>query len=408
MSHGRKLLGIAIIAAMLFAAMGTAPALAAPLQAGGAAKISLTGRVTAVDTTAATLQVEVALGNGDTVTYTVQAPAGMVLDASYGGATVKVKGTLTGPDTIAATLLVKISGPEPVELDLTGTVTAIDEANGTLQVQVAFDSGPVSYQVQLPAGFDLSTVQVGDTVHVVGGLVATRTLRADTVEVTPAEPTPSPTPTETETPSPTPAATETPTATETPSVTPTLTLTPTLTATPVVTETPTVTATAPFANQGFYCRNLDVLHPVGSRIAQRYGVPYEQVMTWFCQDHMGFGEIMLALQTAKVTAEAPDEVVAERITGTGWGNIWLNRGLIGKNKKKVAPTVTGTPGETELQAQEQVEGTGKVRGPQDKNNGAPSKDKTPPGRNKVAPGREKVLPTQAGGNENKSRGNGRP
>jgi len=384
-------IGVAAIVAMVVAGLGATPVLAAPLQAGGAARITLTGQVTAVDPGSGTLQVAVMLRNGP-VTYTVQAPAGFDLTTVAIGDTVKVKGSLTAPNAVRAATLVKIAGPEPAELDLTGQVTAIDEAGRTLQVQVDMESGPVAYEVQVPGDLDLSTLEVGDTIHVVGGLVAERTLRADTVEVE--EPTPTSTP----------AASPTPTAT--PSITPTETITPTVTATPVVTGTPTVTATVVFDKQGFYCRTLDVPHPVGSRIAARYGVPYEQVMIWFCQDRMGFGEIMLALQTAKVTEETPDEVVSERITGKGWGDIWFDRGLIGKNKKRISPTADAT----ELEAQQQEQGTGKAVGPKEKTRIAPGKDKTPPGKGKVTPGNEQALPDQGAGDRGrgKSKGNGRP
>lgn len=393
MKKYRLLLGVAIGVAMLFLGVGALPALAAPLSAGGAAKITLTGQVTAVDATAGTLQVAVMLRNGP-VTYTVQAPAGFDLTTVAVGDTVKVKGSLTAPNAVRASTLVKIAGPEPVEIELAGQVLAIDEASRTLRLEVAMESGAATYEVQVPAGFDLSTVEVGDTVEVQGGLVAERILRADTIEVTEEEE-------------------PTPTATPTGTVTPTVTVTPTLTATPVVTGTPTVTATATFDKQGFYCRNLDVPHPVGSRIAERYGVPYEQVMTWFCQDRMGFGEIMLALQTAKLTEEEPDEVVTERVSGKGWGNIWFERGLVGKDKKKAAPA--DDDGETE--AEEQEESAVEANQAAGKNKAAPSKTKVAPGKKnaapsqtKVAPGREKTLPNQGAGAKDKGKpnGNGRP
>lgn len=382
------LIGVAAIMAMLCAGVGTAPVLAAPLQARGSAKIVFTGQVAAVDAESGALQVEVALRNG-TVRYIVQAPSGFDLGTIAAGDTVKVKGTLTAPNAADATVLVKIAGSEPAEIDLTGRVAAIDAAAGTLQIEVAMDSGPVGYEVQVPAGYDLSAVQIDDTIHVVGGLVAERILRADTVEVTEA-PTPTPTATVTGTPS------VTPTATATPSVT------PTVTATPTVTETPAVTSTVVFDKQGFYCRNLDVHHPVGGRIAERYDVPYEEVMRWFCQDRMGFGQIMLALQTAKVTEEAPEELVTERVEGKEWGDIWAERGLIGKDKKKGAPA--GDKAQLEAQSEGSDRG-GKAVGPKDKdkepkdNGKGPKdkepKDKNPNGNNGQGP-KEKDLPKQAG------------
>lgn len=70
-------------------------------------------------------------------------------------------------------------------------------------------------------------------------------------------------------------------------------------------------------------------HPVGQRIADTYGVTYEQVMTWFC-DGYGFGEITHALETAKVATDyTADDLLASKGQGKGWGEIWQELGLIG-------------------------------------------------------------------------------
>ena len=59
---------------------------------------------------------------------------------------------------------------EPVEF--TGTVTAIVELNGTISVQVLEVSDYVVYLVHVPAGFDFGSVDLLDTVDVVGTLDA--------------------------------------------------------------------------------------------------------------------------------------------------------------------------------------------------------------------------------------------
>jgi hypothetical protein len=77
-------------------------------------------------------------------------------------------------------------------------------------------------------------------------------------------------------------------------------------------------------------------HPVGSRIALRYEVEYTVVMSWFC-DGYGFGQIMLALETSKVTSDTeqyktPEDLLALRTYGFGWGEIWKDMEFIGRPK----------------------------------------------------------------------------
>ncbi len=106
----------------------------------------------------------------------------------------------------------------------------------------------------------------------------------------------------------TPEVTETITATET--ITPTATITPTVTITPTTTITPTVFVS---------CVGADP-HPTGMKLAARYGVPYEEIMGWFCQ-RFGFGEIDLAYQLSAETGVPVAEIFAMKSSGMGWGNI---------------------------------------------------------------------------------------
>ena len=84
-----------------------------------------------------------------------------------------------------------------------------------------------------------------------------------------------------------------------------------------------------------FCADLEGRqHPVGSRIAQGYGVDYETVMGWFCKGHYGFGQIMLALQTSEL---APDGESAELLLQMksdlgGWGLVWQELGFTGRPK----------------------------------------------------------------------------
>ncbi|MGC9521248.1 MAG: hypothetical protein ACP5HG_05125, partial [Anaerolineae bacterium] len=60
----------------------------------------------------------------------------------------------------------------------------------------------------------------------------------------------------------------------------------------------------------------DPKHPVGGALAKMYDVDYEMVMGWFCDDGLGFGEIMLGLSTAKVAeAEEPGMYIDQYLEG---------------------------------------------------------------------------------------------
>jgi len=81
-----------------------------------------------------------------------------------------------------------------------------------------------------------------------------------------------------------------------------------------------------------YCENPDAAHPVGSRLAAAYEVDYETIMEWYCVDEHGFGNIMLALATAPASDATPEEFLARRLDGEGWGLIWQSAGLIGRDR----------------------------------------------------------------------------
>ena len=82
-----------------------------------------------------------------------------------------------------------------------------------------------------------------------------------------------------------------------------------------------------------FCADLgDRQHPVGSRIAQGYGVKYETVMEWFCNGHYGFGQIMLALQTSVLTKSDPGYLLERKTQLGGWGLVWQELGFTGRPK----------------------------------------------------------------------------
>lgn len=95
--------------------------------------------------------------------------------------------------------------------------------------------------------------------------------------------------------------------------------------------------------ENFFCTDPDSTHPVGEALAESYGVSYEEVMGWFCEDGMGFGQIMLALHTAEATEGSPEDYLDRRANGEGWGEIWLDLALIGPPEGAGPPDEVGPP-----------------------------------------------------------------
>ena len=79
-------------------------------------------------------------------------------------------------------------------------------------------------------------------------------------------------------------------------------------------------------------------HPLAARLSQRYGVTEQWVMDYFC-DGYGMGAIMLALKTSELNGvdADPETLLAERANGNGWGQIWQGLGLNGSEKEGHSP-----------------------------------------------------------------------
>jgi len=79
-------------------------------------------------------------------------------------------------------------------------------------------------------------------------------------------------------------------------------------------------------------------HPLALKMAERYGVTQDWVMERFC-DGYSIGAIMLAIKTSQVEGmtASPDELLADRAAGQGWGLIWKELGLIGSEKNGQSP-----------------------------------------------------------------------
>jgi hypothetical protein len=151
----------------------------------------------------------------------------------------------------------------------------------------------------------------------------------------------------------------------------------TLAVTPTSTLTPTLTMT----------------HPVGLALATYFDVLYDEVMTWH-EDGVGFGGIAKAyflagaLEDEGLTAE---DVLVERLSGTGWGRLMKAFGLSPSSRGKNLGWVMSGHGDADdedesdaVSIEEEGDHPGKGHGP-------PGKDKTPPGheKGKTPPGLEK-------------------
>lgn len=97
------------------------------------------------------------------------------------------------------------------------------------------------------------------------------------------------------------------------------------------------------ATKSRYCGG-DENHPVAQSLAEQYDVNTGQIMNWFCGSEQapgqGLGQIMLALRNQdRLGQEGPaaEELLKRRADGEGWGQIWQDLGLIGKNKTDDLP-----------------------------------------------------------------------
>jgi hypothetical protein len=160
---------------------------------------------------------------------------------------------------------------------------------------------------------------------------------------------------------------------------------------------------------GVYCsENSDRVHPIAQRIADKIdGVSLSWVTEKVCKDGFGFGEVMLAINTALANqtpdvvepeddidpengdecnpddgedcednslGEAADEWLHLRLAGKGWGQIWKGTNLVEDDK-------TDKPGKGWLNKPEKVKGPKPGKGP-DKGEDHPSNKDHPNNKNK--------------------------
>ncbi len=244
--------------------------------------------------------------------------------------------------SLVMVLILGLAAPVMAQTEITfnGTVLSIDTVGGTFELQV---SESETYTVVPPAGFDLTLLSVGGTARVIGFLTDT-TITASQILL----------PTEyvgTVLSIDLVAGTFT-FQTKTGTI---FTVTPperfdltSLGVGDVIiltglqgTDTIIATSIQTLFNDdgegnkgGNYCENLDQVHQVAQRLAERSGLYYEQIMSWFCVDGLGFGEIANAIKASEKLegSSSVAEILAMKEELGGWGKVKQELGLIGKNK----------------------------------------------------------------------------
>jgi hypothetical protein len=82
----------------------------------------------------------------------------------------------------------------------------------------------------------------------------------------------------------------------------------------------------------------DTNHPLAAKIAERYEVSEDLVMTYYCQGY-SIGEIMLAIKTSQMEGVemTPEEILDNLESNDAWGLLWQDMGLIGWEKNGKSP-----------------------------------------------------------------------
>jgi hypothetical protein len=77
-------------------------------------------------------------------------------------------------------------------------------------------------------------------------------------------------------------------------------------------------------------------HPFAKVLAEKYGANPTWVMQNFC-DGYSMGAIMLALKTHAINGANPDDILSKRADGLGWGAIWKELKMIGSEREAKTP-----------------------------------------------------------------------
>jgi len=159
---------------------------------------------------------------------------------------------------------------------------------------------------------------------------------------------------------------EEPTEEPTPEPTEEPTPVPTEEPTPAPTEEPTFDDT-----RGYYCRTPDDQHPAGARLAEEFDVDYAEIMTLFCDEGFGFGEIMIAYLTAEASEQDVASILALRAEGMGWGQIMREAELDPREVARGRGRGRGPWGDGERPGGGPPEGRGNGGPPEGRGNGGP-------------------------------------
>lgn len=139
----------------------------------------------------------------------------------------------------------------------------------------------------------------------------------------------------------------------------------------------------------------DMMHPALMKLAESYGVEYDALLPYFCEQNFGVGEIMLALKTAgreDVEGSFEDILMLRSTDGmkdVGWGEIWQDLGLIGKGKQEneeADPQAMKNKHQEKFQFEGEEEQFEYEANRKEKNENKPS---TPPGLSGDHPGKGK-------------------
>lgn len=96
----------------------------------------------------------------------------------------------------------------------------------------------------------------------------------------------------------------------------------------------------PEKEQGVCDPETEQVQPEATRLAERYGVTYEEIMTWFCLNY-GFGEIDLAYSMSLESGVPVTDIFAMRESGMSWGLI--KQTLFPNGKPNPHPNPTPNP-----------------------------------------------------------------
>jgi sporulation protein YlmC with PRC-barrel domain len=75
-------------------------------------------------------------------------------------------------------------------------------------------------------------------------------------------------------------------------------------------------------------------HPRGQQLAETYSAGYDEIMGWFCEHRLGFGEIDWGYELSRENEVPVEDIFALRSNGMGWGNI---RNAVAEGNVPAAP-----------------------------------------------------------------------